>query len=140
MRGWCALAKAAKERIELFCQEIIKGATQRQAYYIAYPSSKNWIEKAADSKACTFYNSDRVQERLKELQEEARRKNAISRDDILKNLKSIGFANVDTENIKPSDKIKALEVIAKILGYDKPIDGAELEDLQAIEKELFTDG
>lgn len=111
------MAKA--DRIELFCQEILKGSSQRQAYYVAYPSSRNWKEASVDSHASRFAKESKVLERLQELRRQAEEENKISRNDIIAQLSTIGFSDIDPENVRPTDKIKALEVIAKLLGYDR---------------------
>ena len=112
------MAKA--DRIELFCQEILKGSSQRQAYYVAYPSSRDWKDSTVDSKASNFARDDKVLARLQELRRRLEEENRISKNDIISQLGSIGFCDIDEEYIKPADKIKALELIAKLMGYDKP--------------------
>ena len=57
-----------------------------------------------------------IQKRQKEGQERAE----ITRGDIIDQLKSIGFVDLDVDNIKATDKIKALEIMARMLGLDKP--------------------
>ena len=52
---------------ERFVQELIKGKSQRQAYRIAYPSSKEWKDEAVDSKASTLFKNDKVRQRYDEL-------------------------------------------------------------------------
>ena len=52
---------------ERFVQELIKGKSQRQAYRIAYPSSKGWKDEAVDSKASTLFKNDKVKQRYDEL-------------------------------------------------------------------------
>lgn len=112
------MAKA--DRIELFCQEILKGKSQRQAYYVAYPSSRNWKDNTVDSKASNFVRDDKVSARLQELRHQMEEENRISKNDIISQLGSIGLCDIDIDTIKPADKIKALELIAKLMGYDKP--------------------
>ena len=50
---------------EKFIQNIIKGMSQRQAYKDAY--NANYSDKSIDEKASTLFNSEKVQERYKEL-------------------------------------------------------------------------
>ena len=52
---------------EKFTQEIIKGKSQREAYYIAYPNSKKWKEESVDSKASTLFANVKVQKRYQHL-------------------------------------------------------------------------
>ena len=61
---------------EIFAQELFKGASQRQAYYKAYPNSKSWAENSVDSKASQLFRNVKVQQRLSELNSKAE-KNTI---------------------------------------------------------------
>ena len=159
------MAKA--DRVELFCQEIIHGKSQRQAYYTAYPNSRKWKPETVDCKASVLANDDKVLARLAELRRQAEANNQISRDDILRELKNIGFAKITdyaeikgplvsvkpTDSIpaekigvissieqgnfgikvKLNDKLKALEMLIKILGYDRPDENGNGELKRLIE-------
>lgn len=107
------------ERQEKFCQEVMQGKTQRQAYYSAYPSSLKWKVETVDSKASIMANNGKVLARLEELRAEAAEQNKITRNDLIEQLKTIGFSDIDLDDIRPTDKIKAIEAMAKILGFDK---------------------
>ena len=52
---------------ERFVQELIKGKSQRQAYRIAYPSSKKWKDASVDQKASTLFANVKVKSRYDEL-------------------------------------------------------------------------
>ena len=121
------------DRIETFCNELIKTNNQRKAYRAAYPSSVKWKDATVDSKASVFAKTDKVLERLAELRKEMAEENQIDRTEILEQLKTIGFADIDLENIRTTDKIKALEIMAKMLGFDRP----EPEDDSAILTKLI---
>lgn len=125
------MAKA--DRIETFCNEIMNGKSQRQAYYAAYPSSRKWKDYVVDNKASELANSGEVLVRLQELRKQAEKDNQISRNDIINQLKALGFADIDEDRLKPSDKIKALELMARMLGYDRP----EPAESSGIIKELI---
>lgn len=107
------------DRYEIFVQEIIKGSTQRVAYMAAYPNSEKWTKASVDVKASILMKKPAVVARLAELRAQAAKENELTRDGILSQLKKIGFCDIDMKNIRPVDKIRALELIAKILGYDK---------------------
>lgn len=108
------------QRIEIFCDEMLKTNNQRKAYRAAYPSAEHWKDATVDSKASVFAKDDKVLARLAELRAEIAEKNEISRNDLILQLKDIGFSDINPDIIKPADKIKALELIAKMLGFDKP--------------------
>lgn len=122
------------DRIEIFCNEILSGKSQRQAYYAAYPSSKKWKEKTVDNKASELANSKEVLGRLEEKRQELQKRTSIKQEDIIEELKTIGFAELDPSIIKPADKTKALELIAKILGLDKPPESEEIGSLETLIK------
>lgn len=70
-----------------------------------------------------------IQERLKERQERFE----ITQEMIVNELCKLGFAKIDAELLKPSDKIKALELTARMLGLDRP----ESESNSGIMEELI---
>jgi len=53
---------------ELFCQSLVSGNNQREAYLLAYPSSKNWKKDVVDVKASELANSGKILVRIEELQ------------------------------------------------------------------------
>lgn len=108
------------ERQEKFAQAIMQGKTQRQAYYEAYEKSKKWKPEVVDSKASTMMKNEKVSERLNFLRNETAIENKITRNDLIDQLRVIGFANINIDDIKPNDKIKAIAVMAELMGYDKP--------------------
>lgn len=61
---------------EKFIQNIINGMSQRQAYKDAY--NANYSDKSIDEKASTLFNSEKVQERYKELLKELEDKAIMS--------------------------------------------------------------
>lgn len=125
------------DRQEAFCQEVVKGATLKQAYMEAYPHSRNWKDSTVDARASKFAKKPQIASRLEELRKQAATNNAITRDDIIAELKAVGFAQT-TRKVIPRDKIRALEVIAKILGFDQvPVGGSQsIEDLTVIAEML----
>lgn len=106
-------------RQEQFVQELAKGTTQRQAYLLAYPNSKKWKPETVDSKSSILANSGKVLARLEELQREIEERNSVSRDVVIEQLKKLGFTEIPARNVRASDKLKALEIIVRIMGYDK---------------------
>ena len=59
---------------ERFVQELIKGKSQREAYKIAYPTSKKWKETAIDSQASRLFNNSMVHARYEELKKKTEEK------------------------------------------------------------------
>lgn len=52
---------------EEFCQQIMMGQTQRQAYINAYPKAKNWKIQSVDYNASILMDNENIINRLKEL-------------------------------------------------------------------------
>lgn len=105
---------------EIFLDSLMKGKSQRQAYLDAYPERANWKKESIDISASRLLNDNaKVALRYQELREEARVASAISKDAIIQQLKDIGFTEIDADRVSVKDKIKALELLVKILGYEQ---------------------
>ena len=121
---------------EWFVQNLIRGMSQREAYKAAY--NAKYKDEAIDSKASTLFNSDKVQERYKQLLEEAKdeaimeakeRKQWLS--DVIKGkIKEESKYYEDNEVVvytKDADistKIKALDTLNKMDGiYTTKLEG-----------------
>lgn len=126
------------DRQEIFCQELIQGKSQRQAYYAAYPASRAWKDSTVDARACHLARHPAVAARLQVLRSQAAKANAITRDDLIAQLAKVGFAPM-TGKVAPRDKVRAIEVIAKLLGFDQvqSDSGERIEDLTVIAELLI---
>lgn len=113
---------AVTQAQENFLQNLMHGMTQRQAYIAAFPKAKKWKPESVDAQACALLKTHKVAIRYAELQQEAQEANAITRDSILTRLKDFANAPLDYDKIRPADQIRALELMAKILGIDSPPD------------------
>ncbi len=95
---------------EKFIQNIIKGMSQRQAYKQAY--NAKYSEKSIDEKASTLFNSEKVQERYRELLKKADDESVMSakfkRQALMKIFK-------DKKN-NMNDRLKALDIDNKMAG------------------------
>lgn len=134
---------------EKFINNIVSGMSQRQAYKDAYQVS--YSDEAIDSKACTLFNSEKVQIRYKELIEKAQDKaimSAIERKkwltEVIQNIQceDVYFKTEDGSEIKVGSKnadlntkMKAMDMLNKMDGeYRTILDGSvevkkKLEDL-----------
>jgi len=101
---------------EKFVQALLKGKTQRQAYYEAFPKSKNWLEANVDSKACNLAKNDKVQARLNDLRGkivEKQEKDAIYD---AKQLMEFWTSILSSDEHNLQNRIKASELLAKAQG------------------------
>ena len=114
------------KRQEDFLQNLMKGMSQRQAYIAAYPKAQGWKPENVDAQASNLLKIPKVRTRYEELQKDAQNANAISRDMLIGELKKIGFCPINYICIPEKDllrmKVRALETMAKILGFDAPQD------------------
>ena len=123
---------------EKFIQNIVKGMSQREAYKDAY--KVNYKDEAIDSKACALFNSDKVQNRYKELMSKLEDESIMSAKDRMKWLTDVvrdiqreeatikmpdgeellvGMKNADL-----STKIKAIDTLNKMSGeYITKVEG-----------------
>ena len=110
---------------EKFVQNIINGMSQRQAYKDAY--NAKYSEKSIDEKASTLFNSEKVQERYKELLKELEDKSIMSAKErmiwltkvINGDIKHTTYVSEGQEYENEayiSDKMKAVDILNKMSG------------------------
>ena len=80
-----------------------------------------------------------IQKFLEKYQNERAEKCGVKFEMIIAELKKIGFANVDMEAVRPTDKIKALETISRLLGFFEQQNDENIEDLSEAEAEIYGD-
>ena len=79
---------------EKFCNYYIECGNASEAYRRAYPSSENWDDKVVWTKASALLDNGKVLVRVKELQEELKRKSDITKEEVLNMLKSFMYADI----------------------------------------------
>lgn len=119
---------ALTEKQKRFADEYLTDLNATQAAIRAGYSRKT-ANRIASENLSKLDIQKYIQERLKERQERAE----ITQEMIVNELCKLGFAEVDAELLKPSDKIKALELTARMLGLDRP----ETESNSGIMEELI---
>jgi len=106
----------------------MKGHTRHSLQDPAKLSRKEYNVSPHSDPATTWVNTShlatKVQQRISELQAEYKAHAVVSANDILENLKDIGFADLSGQDIRPSNKVAALDKMAKMLGMyrDDPKD------------------
>ena len=103
------------DRQKKFCEEYLIDLNATQAAIRA-----GYSEKTANRIASENLSKPDIQEYIQKRQKEGQERAEITRADIVDQLNTIGFADLDMDNISTRDKIKALEVMARMLGLDKP--------------------
>ncbi len=114
---------------EKFCQCIIEGMSQADAYRSAYDTSK-YTDKSVWEKASALMNNVKVKARVDELRKELAKPSIMTAQDRLEWLTSI----INSEEETTADKLKASDQMNKMQGeYLTRIEGDikmhKLEDL-----------
>ena len=135
---------------EKFIQNIINGMSQRQAYKDAY--NAKYSEKSIDEKASTLFNSEKVQERYKELLKKLEDESIMSAKErrqwltkvIKGDIKHTSYdnnGNAYENEAYISDKMKAIDIMNKMDGeYTTNIKGnLSLTYEEALKKVSGTD-
>lgn len=114
------------EKQEMFCQLIIQGKTQSDAYRGAF-STKRMSDKTLHSKASALANRDKVRARLDRLKEERSKRLNYDADQVLKTLSDM--LNADIIDIYDVDigTFKPLEAWPPI--WRQMLDGADVQEL-----------
>lgn len=97
-----------------FCTEYAKHGNANEAYAKAYPGTKR---SSVEASAYRMLANAGIKEKVNQLRAETKANSKITREKIAKELAEMGFTNVDVAELKFGDKIKALELLAKILGF-----------------------
>ena len=101
----------------VFSQEYVIDWNATRSYKVAYPNQKN--DNTAAANASRLLRNDKVQAYIKEIQEDLQKLAGISRLSVISKLQEI-VDSKKKEEVAIRDKIKALEVINKMLGFNEP--------------------
>lgn len=106
-----------KDNQKIFADEYLIDRNATRAYKAAYPGVKT--DNSAAVSGNRLLRNDKVAEYIKEKMDEKTERTEVKGHDVIRELATIGFAKTTSVNefeIKTSDKLKALELIARILG------------------------
>jgi phage terminase small subunit len=99
------------EKQKRFCEEYLIDLNATQAYIRAgYKATNNKVAEANARKLLAKYS---VSEYIKELREKQSERTEITADEVIKELKTVAFA--DTK-LQGKDKVRALELLGQHLG------------------------
>jgi len=101
---------------EKFVQALLKGKTQRQAYYEAYPKSRLWNENRVDNNASVLYRNAKVLARISELRAKIIEKQDKKLIFDAKQLMEFWTSILSSEEYNLQNRIKASELLAKAQG------------------------
>lgn len=86
------MAVLENPRHEIFAREVAKGASNRDAYTAA--GYEPGTQRSMDASASKLLTEPKVQARIKEIQEAAAKRAGITVENVLLELKKIGFADI----------------------------------------------
>ena len=104
------------EQQESFCEEYIQHWNATEAYKAAYKSCKSYA--GARANASRLLKREDIQAYIEDLQTDLKKQVGISKLMLAKGLKEISFSK--DQEIRASDKIKAMVVLAKMFGWEEP--------------------
>lgn len=78
-----------------------------------------------------------IQAFLEKYQNNRAEKSGVLFETVINELKKIGFVDINPDNIRPNDKIKALECISKLLGFFDTAADENIEDMSEAEQEIY---
>jgi phage terminase small subunit len=107
------------EKQKKFCELLVVCGNQAEAAREA-----GYSERTARSIAARLLTNVNVQKYLEELREKYRKSTGITANKVLSEIAKIGFAKVPMNEIKASDKIKALEKLGQHLGLFSDLNAA----------------
>ena len=93
---------------ELFCQNIFKGMSQRDAYKESY-NTEHTTDKSIDELSCRLASEIKIKSRIEQLKQKLENKTIVTVDYVLKGIKEIAEKNEARDN----DKLKAYELLGK---------------------------
>jgi hypothetical protein len=108
------MQKINKRYLAVIDEYFINGLKQKEAYISVY---KNVTNKAADVNASKLFARPEVQAEIAKRQALTSAKFEITRESLVKDLNHIKNKNLDAF---PPSAIKAIEVMAKMLGLNEP--------------------
>lgn len=101
---------------EKFVQCLIRGLSQRQAYYQAYPKSKSWNENSVDNKASVLWRNAKVRARYDELNKKLVEKEENNTIYSAKQLREFWTKILCDDESDMRNRLKASELLAKSQG------------------------
>lgn len=119
-----------KQKIFVFEYLIDQNATQAAI-------RAGYSKKTAYSQGQRLLKNVEIQKLLAKHQSERAEKCGVTFDNVIDELKKLGFADIDSENIRPNDKIKALECMSKLLGFFDIVADENIEDMSEAEREVY---
>lgn len=122
---------------ELFIQGLLMGKNQFDAYLFAFPEAKKMNRRTVANKASLLAKRPEVIHRMDEIQNQAQEDTAVTLNRFVQELQKIALAGVNTYGLKISDKLRAMELLSKVLGFDQSVVAPDYEDTGCIDQQIL---
>ena len=126
------MAKGLTDKQKIFVYEYLIDFNATQAAIRA-----GYSKDTAGAIGAENLKKPQIQKFLEKYQNDRSEKCGIKFDMIIEELKKIGFSDIDTESVRPTDKIKALETMSKLLGFFGSGTDENIEDISEAEADVF---
>ncbi|MBQ9402128.1 MAG: hypothetical protein IJU38_07125 [Clostridia bacterium] len=122
---------------ELFVQGLLAGKNQTEAYLFAFPEEKKKNKRTIQNKASLMAKRPEIVARLDELRAGTRQETEITLTQFILDLQKVALAQINPLALKPGDKLRAMELLAKVLGFDQSAASPEYEDTSVIDRQVL---
>lgn len=122
---------------ELFVQGLLAGKNQTEAYLFAFPEEKKKNKRTIQNKASLMAKRPEIIARLDELRAGTRQETEVTLAQFILDLQKVALAQINPLALKPGDKLRAMELLAKVLGFDQSAASPEYEDTSVIDRQVL---
>lgn len=122
---------------ELFVQGLLAGKNRTEAYIFAFPEARKQNKRTVANKASAMAKRPEVAHRLEELRSGVQQDTAVTLTQFVLDLQKIALAEVNLLALKPSDKLRAMELLSKVLGFDQTTVTPDYEDTSVIDEQVL---
>ena len=122
---------------ELFVQGLLAGKNQTEAYLFAFPEEKKKNKRTVQNKASLMAKRPEIVHRLDELRTGAQQDTEVTLTQFIMDLQKLALADVNPLTLRPSDKLRAMELLAKVMGFDQTAVSPDYEDTTVIDQQIL---
>lgn len=117
---------------ELFVQGLLAGKNQTEAYLFAFPEEKKKNKRTVQNKASLMAKRPEIVHRLDELRTGAQQDTEVTLTQFIMDLQKLALADVNPLTLRPSDKLRAMELLAKVMGFDQGGEKADQDPVKVV--------
>lgn len=122
---------------ELFVQGLLAGKNRTEAYLFAFPEAKKQNKRTVQNKASLLAKQPEIVRRLEDLRADTQEDTEVTLTRFILDLQKIALAEINPLALRPADKLRAMELLAKVLNFDQPAASPEFEDTSVIDRQIL---